>query len=70
MDIALSLLVLTAIALVLGAIMLLRRGGSRKQALLMLVLAAVMAINIVIWTLPTPGGKSLSSEAQREQPPE
>lgn len=70
MNIALSLLVLTAIALVLGALVLLRRGGYRKQAVLMLVLAAVMVMNFVIWTLPTPGGSSLSSEAQKEQAPE
>ena len=70
MNIALSLLVLTAIALVLGGIVLFRREGYRKQAVLMLVLAAVMAINIVIWTVPTPDGKSLSGEAQKEQAPE
>jgi hypothetical protein len=70
MDIALSLLVLTVVALVLGAIALLRRGGYRKQALLMLGLAAVMIGNIVIWTLPTPAGQSLSGLAQKDQAPE
>lgn len=70
MDIAISLLVLTMIALVLGAIALFRRGGYRKQAMLMLVLAAVMAANVVIWTLPTPDGQSLVSEADKEQAPE
>ncbi|WP_067737256.1 hypothetical protein [Novosphingobium naphthalenivorans] len=70
MNIALSLLVLTALALVLGAVVLFRREGYRKQAALMLTLAIVMAINIAIWTLPTPDGKSLSSEAQKEQAPE
>lgn len=67
MDIALSLLSLTVIALVLGAIALFRRGGYRRQAVLMLVLAAVMVINIAIWTLPTPEGKSLSGEAAKAQ---
>ncbi|AOR76110.1 hypothetical protein QUC32_17720 [Novosphingobium resinovorum] len=70
MDIALSLLVLTVIALVLGAIALLRRGGYRKQAVLMLVLAGVMIVNIAIWTLPGRDGRSLSSEAKKEQAPE
>ncbi|WP_159978026.1 MULTISPECIES: hypothetical protein [unclassified Novosphingobium] len=70
MNIALSLLVLTVIALVLGAAVLFRRGGHRKQAVLMLVLAAVMVMNIAIWTLPTPEGLSLSGEAQKEQAPE
>ena len=69
MDIALSLLVLTTVALILGSVALLRRGGYRKQAVLMLVLAAVMAVNIAIWTLPTPEGSSLSSEARKEQGP-
>ncbi|GLK45302.1 MULTISPECIES: hypothetical protein [Novosphingobium] len=70
MDIALSLLVLTVVALVLGAIALLRRGGYRKQAALMLVLAGVMIVNIAIWTLPGRDGRSLSSEAKKEQAPE
>lgn len=70
MNIALSLLVLTAIALVLGAVFLFRRGGYRRQAVLMLVLAAVMVMNIVIWTMPTPEGRSLSSEAEKQQAPE
>lgn len=60
---ALSLLVLTALALVLGAAWLWRRGGSRKQVALMLVLAAVLAINVAIWTLPGPQGTTLAGEA-------
>ena len=63
MDIALSLLVLTAFALVLGGIVLLRREGYRRQAVLMFVLAAIMAGNIFIWTLPTKEGASLAGEA-------
>jgi hypothetical protein len=64
-DTALSLLVLTAAALVLGAAWLWRRGGSRKQIVLMLVLAAVLAINVAIWTLPVPGGESLVAKAEK-----
>ena len=56
MATVLSILVLAIIALVIGAIALLRRGGSRKQAVLMLVLAAVAAINVAIWTLPGADG--------------
>lgn len=70
MDIALSLLVLTTVALILGAVALLRRGGYRRQAVLMLVLAAVMAVNVAIWTLPTQEGSSLSSEARKDRAPE
>jgi hypothetical protein len=54
-DLALSLMVLTVIALIVGAAWLWRRGGSRKQPVLMLVLAAVLVLNIAIWTLPGPG---------------
>jgi hypothetical protein len=59
MPVALSLLVLTTFALVIGAAWLWRRGGSRKQVALMLVLAAVLAANVAIWTLPGPKGDAL-----------
>ena len=57
MNTALSLMVLTLIALVAGAIFLLRR-GAKRQALLMLVLAAVIAMNVAIWAVPGPDGRS------------
>lgn len=66
MNAALSLLVLTTLALVLGAVFLWRRGGSRKQVLLMLVLAAVLAANVAIWTLPGASGESLAGKAAKE----
>jgi len=62
MNIALSLLVLTAMALVLGAIALFRR-GMKRQGWLMLILALVMALNVGIWTLPTQTGDSLATGA-------
>lgn len=65
MNAALSLLVLTVVALLLGAAWLWRRGGSRRQAVLMLVLAAVLAVNVAIWTLPAPGGEALVDKATR-----
>ncbi|HEX8056204.1 MAG TPA: hypothetical protein VF481_06060 [Novosphingobium sp.] len=65
-SLALSLLVLTALALVAGAFWLWRRGGSRKQVVLMVVLAVVMAVNVVIWTLPTSGGQSLAGATAKE----
>lgn len=65
MGTALSLMVLAVIALVAGAIWLLKRGGSRKQAVLMLVLAAVLAANVAIWTLPGPQGATLAGEAAK-----
>lgn len=54
----LSVLVLAAMALVLGAVFLWRRGGSRKQIGLMLLLAAIMVINVGIWTLPDASGNA------------
>ncbi|MFC0590580.1 hypothetical protein ACFFF7_14305 [Novosphingobium aquiterrae] len=55
-DTILSILVLAAIAMVLGAIAWWRR-GMRKQAALMLVLALVIAGNVAIWVLPDESGK-------------
>lgn len=59
MNIALSLLVLTAFMLVAGATYLWRARGLKKQALLMALLALVMAINVAIWTVPTHNGRTL-----------
>ena len=61
MEIALSLLVLCAIALVIGAVVMWRK-GRRRQAVLMLVLSAVMAMNVAIMTWPTPGGQTVASD--------
>ena len=52
LDTALSLMALAILALTLGAVYLLRRGGAKKQAVLMLVLAGVLAANVAIWTVP------------------
>lgn len=62
MDIALSLLVLAAIALTGGGYVLFRQ-GRRKQAVLMLLLAAVMVLNLAIWTVPMEDGQSLTTSA-------
>lgn len=58
MEIVLSIVMLAVIALVIGAIALWRRGGSRRQIALMLVLAAIMAGNVAIWTWPSAGGQA------------
>ena len=56
LDVVLSLLVLAAIALLIGAFVLWRRGGTTKQAGLMVMLAVVMIVNVLIWTLPDADG--------------
>ena len=55
LNVVLSILVLAALALAGGAIVLWRR-GVRKQAALMLVLAAIAIANVAIWTVPTQSG--------------
>ena len=56
MEAVLSILVLAAVALLLGAVWLWRKGGARKQALLMVGLALVALLNVGIWTVPQPDG--------------
>ncbi len=56
MALVLSILMLATIALLVGAFILWRRGGSLKQVLLMALLALVMAVNVGIWTLPDASG--------------
>lgn len=65
LDLVLSILVLTAIALVIGAVMLWCRGGRTKQAVLMLLLAAIIAGNLALWLVPYEDGKVPVSEAPR-----
>ena len=56
MDLILSILVLAALAMIAGAIFLWRRDGTKKQVWLMLLSAAVMIANVLIWTLPNKDG--------------
>ncbi|MDF8334171.1 hypothetical protein [Novosphingobium cyanobacteriorum] len=64
LDAALSLMMLAAIALVAGALFLFR-WGERQRPVLMLVLAVIMAVNLVIWTAPTQQGTTLAEEAKK-----
>jgi multisubunit Na+/H+ antiporter MnhC subunit len=63
MDTVLSILVLATIALVVGAFLLWRRGGAMKQVILMLILAAVFAVNVAIWTVPDKSGEAPAEKA-------
>ncbi|AKH42039.1 drug/metabolite transporter superfamily protein YnfA [Altererythrobacter atlanticus] len=56
MNTVLSLLVLAAIAMIGGAYFLWRKVGATQQVWLMLILAVVMIVNVLIWTLPDETG--------------
>jgi hypothetical protein len=56
MGTVLSVVMVAALALLAGAVFLWRRGGAAKQAWLMVVLAVVMIVNVLIWTIPDGGG--------------
>lgn len=67
LDIALSLLMLAAVALIGGAVFLFRR-GERKRPVLMVTLAGVMVLNLIIWTLPDKSGGTLVQAARQGAP--
>lgn len=56
MSVVLSIVMLAALALLVGAFMLWRRTGDTKKALLMVFLAAIAALNVAIWTVPDSSG--------------
>lgn len=58
MNAILSILMLAAIAMVVGAIMLWRKTGEAKRPLLMALLAVIALVNVAIWTLPDASGES------------
>jgi uncharacterized membrane-anchored protein len=62
-ETVLSLMVLTALVLVAGAAWLWRKKRAGRQATLMLVLAAVIAINVALWAVPDRSGQTLATAA-------
>lgn len=67
MATVLSILVLAVVALLGGAAVIWRR-GLRRQAVLMLILAAIAAINIAIWTVPDSSGSAPLGRELRQNP--
>ena len=55
LDFALSLMMLAALALCVGAVFLWRR-GERQRPALMVFMALILGANIAIWSLPDAGG--------------
>ena len=58
LDTVLSITVLAAILLVVGAFLMWRRTGNVKTALLMVLLAVVALVNVAIWVVPDAGGEA------------
>ncbi len=58
MNIVLSIVMLAAIALTVGAFVMWRRGAPPKQPMLMLLLAIIAIANIAIWTVPDSSGEA------------
>lgn len=58
MDIVLSIVMLAAGLLVVGAYFLWRRTGEIKNPALMVVLALIAIGNVLIWTIPNADGTS------------
>lgn len=62
-DLVISIILLSAIALAIGAFVLWRKGITR-QAMLMGVLAFVMFANVAIWLVPMADGEAPIEAAQ------
>lgn len=60
-----SMMMLAALALTLGAISLWRRGASRRQFALMLVVALVIVANVVLWIVPVGDNAPLTQQIPR-----
>lgn len=56
-DLIISIIVLAAVALGVGAFVLWRR-GARRQAMLMAILAFIMIANVAIWLVPMEDGNT------------
>ncbi len=65
LPLVLSLCVLAALALITGAVVLWRRTGNRRNALLMIVLAAIALLNVAIWTVPDGSGDAPLGKLER-----
>jgi hypothetical protein len=63
-DLALSLLMLAALALIGGAIAQWRRSGPSRKMWLMFVAAAVMLANVAIWVIPDSHGAAPIDRAE------
>lgn len=58
MNLVLSILMLAAIGLVVGAFVIWRKTGVVRQPLLMLMLALIAIVNVALWTVPDRTGSA------------
>lgn len=64
LDIVLSIVMLAAFLLVVGAFFLWRRTGEAKRPLLMVLLSLIAIANVLIWTVPNADGSSPVEQAE------
>lgn len=62
-NIILSTATFTVVLLLYGAFRQWRKSGVGKQAVLMVIAAGVIIINIAIWTVPNKNGNSLADNS-------
>jgi len=67
-DFILSAATFTALLLLYGAWRVKKRDGVSKQMWLMIAAAAVILINLAIWTVPDKNGNSLVAQWRRNSP--
>lgn len=67
MNLILSIMVLAAFGLMLGAFFLWRKGGPIKQVLLMVLLAVIAMVNVGIWTVPDAEGTAPLDKLEQAQ---
>lgn len=63
-DLVMSIVMLAAILLLIGAYAMWKRTGELKQPALMVLLAAIAIGNVLIWTIPTSDGTSPVEQAE------
>ncbi|QIG53418.1 hypothetical protein G6N82_03990 [Altererythrobacter sp. BO-6] len=66
MNLVLSIVMLAAGTLLVGAFVLWRRGVPLKQPLLMVLLAVIAIVNVLIWTLPDASGDAPLDRVQQD----
>ncbi|MBX7492443.1 hypothetical protein K3163_04395 [Qipengyuania sp. 1NDW9] len=65
LDTVLSIVVLAAVALFVGAFLLWKRTGNAKNALLMVLLGLIALGNVAIWTIPDADGEAPLDKIER-----